>query len=188
MAGSSTASKRPHHSRFGAGTSAPAPARAGARRPVRRLATLLLGASTLLLGACSGGSTDKVVEGFVLPEGNLDAGRQVFVQHNCLQCHIVDDPAMPAYTGEREYEIRLGGEVLRVQDYGDLLTSVVLPDHRLSQARQLKRDAGGEVENSPMPNVTGDLTVAELIDLVSYLHSRYSESQSAYRGYSYVRD
>jgi hypothetical protein len=95
---------------------------------------------------------------------------------------------MPAYTGERDYEIRLGGEVLRVQDYGDLLTSVVIPDHRLSQARQVKRDAGGEVERSPMPNVTGDLTVAELIDLVSYLHSRYSESQSAYRGYSYVRD
>lgn len=186
MAASSTASNLAHHSDFGAHT--PAPTHAHARRPLRRLATLLLGASTLLLGACSGDSTDNVVEGFVLPEGNLDAGRQVFVQHNCLQCHIVDDPAMPAYTGAREYEIRLGGEVLRVQNYGDLLTSVVLPDHRLSQAHQVKRDVGGEVESSPMPNVTGDLTVAELIDLVSYLHSRYSESQSAYRGYSYVRD
>lgn len=138
------------------------------------------------LGGCAD-SAPPMVEGFVLPEGDIAAGRQVFVRHDCQQCHLVDDPALPAYAGEREYEIRLGGEVLRVQNYGDLLTSVVLPDHRLSQAKQLKDAEGNRPENSPMPNLTGNLTVAELIDLVSYLHAQYSESQSAYKGYSYVR-
>lgn len=155
------------------------------RRPGQ--AALLAGLMVAgMLGGCAD-SSPKTVQGFVLPEGDLAAGRQVFVTHNCQQCHLVNDPALPAYTGERDYEIRLGGEVLRVQDYGDLLTSVVLPDHRLSQARQIKDEDGNRPETSPMPNLTGALTVAELIDLVSYLHAQYSESQSAYKGYSYVR-
>jgi len=141
-----------------------------------------------LVGAAGCTSPDQdSVRGFVLPDGDIDKGRAVFVDNGCLRCHVMDDPALPAYDGERDFEIRLGGEVIRVQDYGDLLTSVVLPDHRMSQKRRVTDAEGKPLESTPMPDFTQEITVAELIDLVSYLHSRYSETVPEYRGYSYVR-
>lgn len=129
----------------------------------------------------------ETVSGFVLPDGDIDLGRQLFVDYDCQRCHIMDDPALAAYEGERDFEIRLGGEVIRVQNYGDLLTSVVIPDHRLSQKRKVVDATGKPLESTPMPDFTQKITVAELIDLVAYLHSRYSETVPEYRGYRYVR-
>lgn len=124
------------------------------------------------------------VKGFVLPEGNVDNGKSAFVVLGCHQCHNVSGVEMPAFAGERPFEITLGGEVLRVKSYGDLLTAVVHPNHDISRANAaaLKKQ-GASGEESPMPDTTGEMTVAQLIDVVAFLHSTYERTSREYTGY-----
>jgi len=64
--------------------------------------------------------------------------------------------------------------VYRVKTYGDLVTSISNPDHIISPQYlgPLNEDEPGTL-NSPMPDLTQSMTVAELIDLVTFLNSRY---------------
>jgi len=73
---------------------------------------------------------------------------------------------------EREMNIALGGEVHRVSTYGELVTSVINPSHKL--ARGYGDDSTVGDGESKMKNYNDVLTVSELIDLVAYLQSKYS--------------
>jgi hypothetical protein len=81
--------------------------------------------------------------------------------------------------------VEIGGEVYRVRDYGELLTAIVNPDHIISPKyiAMLER-AEREAVISPMPYYGEEMTVAELIDLVEFLHAQYTRLQPQfYRGY-----
>ena len=73
----------------------------------------------------------------------------------------------------------------RVKNYGELMTSVVNPDHVISPKYvAMLEKADREVVISPMPYFGEEMTVAELIDLVEFLHAQYSRLQPQYyRGY-----
>jgi hypothetical protein len=116
----------------------------------------------------------KSGRGLALPEGDISQGQAAFVKLECNQCHTVKDVDLPAYVGETTVMLELGGEVLTVKTYGDLVTSIINQDHVISPEyiSQLQ-DASGPVNESPMPDLTKEMTVSELIDLVAFLHSRY---------------
>jgi hypothetical protein len=68
----------------------------------------------------------------------------------------------------------LGGEVLKVKTYGDLVTSIINPSHVISEEYLDKLpEIPGTLPESPMPDFTREMTVAEMVDLVAFLHSRY---------------
>lgn len=138
-----------------------------------------------LLGLSACGENGKPVRGFVLPEGDIAQGEQVFVDFNCHGCHTIPDMEFPEVDFMPPFILEIGGEVYRVKNYGELLTAVVNPDHIISpkyiaMLEKAKRDT----VISPMPYYGEEMTIAELIDLVEFLHAQYTRLQPQYyRGY-----
>lgn len=144
-------------------------------------------ATAVLLPALiiSCGDSRKPVKGFVLPEGDVARGEQVFIAYNCQDCHTIRGEQVAQANFEAPFILDLGGKVYRVRDYGELMTSVVNPDHIISAKylNKLKQE-GRETGISPMPEFSQQMTVAELRDLVEYLHAQYSKMEPQYyRGY-----
>jgi hypothetical protein len=128
---------------------------------MRRLA-VFISLSCLMLGACE--QQDK---GFNLPAGNAAQGKANFVLLQCNECHSVSDVA---YVG-KSINVKLGGLTTQVKTYGDLVTSIINPSHKLSRGDDLTtRTADG---TSAMRNYNDFLTVQELIDLVAFLQDEY---------------
>lgn len=150
----------------------------------RRL-TLAALAAFIMVQLCACSNENAPVRGFVLPEGDPERGQQVFEKFNCHACHTISGIEFPEMEFEAPFVLDIGGEVYRVQNYGELLTSVVNPDHIISPKYEgMMRRAGREPSGSPMPYRGGEMTVEELIDLVHFLHVQYTLLQPRYyRGY-----
>lgn len=134
----------------------------------------------LVLGTSCRGS--KSGRGFHLPDGDVEQGRVAFVQLGCNECHSVKgvDLAKPAIPGPVHLE--LGGDVLRVKTYGQLVTSIVNPAHVASKQHLEKLSAAGP---SAMPDYTNKMTVRQMVDIVAFLHSTYTKVYPTYLDYSY---
>jgi hypothetical protein len=146
---------------------------------------LVILASVALLALAACGEEGRPVKGFVLPAGDIAQGEQVFVDFNCHGCHSIPEMKFPGVEFTPPFILELGGKVYRVKNYGELLTAVVNPDHIISQkyVAMLER-AGREAVVSPMPYYGEEMTVAELIDLVEFLHGQYTKLQPQYyRGF-----
>ncbi|MDH3923414.1 MAG: hypothetical protein OET41_02315 [Xanthomonadales bacterium] len=145
--------------------------------------TALIAIILYALLACT--ENGKPVRGFVLPEGDLAQGEQVFIDFNCQSCHTIPDVDFPEADFKAPFILEIGGEVYRVKNYGELLTAVVNPDHIISPKYvNLLKQAKRDVIISPMPYYGEEMTVAELIDLVEFLHAQYTRLQPQYyRGY-----
>jgi mono/diheme cytochrome c family protein len=123
---------------------------------------------TTLFAGCEG---KKSGSGMVLPDGDIDAGRETFVRLDCVKCHSVVGEPLVAQTPGGDVHVQLGGEVIHIQTYGQLVTAIVNPKHVVSARYQGKLvDADGK---SLMPVFNETMTVEELINLVAFLQSRY---------------
>jgi len=109
-------------------------------------------------------------KGFTLPDGDSETGKTAFVELNCHHCHTVAATDLPVLD-DREMNVRLGGEVSRIGTYGELVTSIINPSHRLAKGHA-EADVADEGE-SLMKNYNDVLTVQQLIDLTAFLQSRY---------------
>ena len=115
----------------------------------------------------------KSAIGFHLPDGDVEKGKAAFVALKCYSCHTVAGvETLPAAVTKHK-PVAIGGEVARIKTYGELVTSVIDPSHRLSA--QAKKDWEVDGKLSPMPNFNRDMTVEQMIDLVAFLQSRYSQ-------------
>ncbi|WP_162883834.1 c-type cytochrome [Chromatocurvus halotolerans] len=142
------------------------------RVPGARYGLVLLFISTL--AACS--DDRPPVKGFVLPEGDIEQGKAAFLSLGCPQCHTVADSDIEQ-PENAEFQVRLGGRLIQVEHYGDLLTSIVNPSHRVAPQLRRQDDSGNDegAVVSPMPDFTGTMTVTQLIDVVEFLHSKYTQ-------------
>ena len=112
---------------------------------------------------------------FPVQEGDIDAGRQAFIDHRCHQCHSVAGVRMPPLAGASPPILELGGETSLAKSYAELLTSVINPNHVISERyrEQLLLEATIPLESPmPMPHIER-MSVRQLIDLVAFLDSRY---------------
>lgn len=121
------------------------------------------------LPACAPAPTSG--KGFTLPEGNVEAGQTVFVDLKCHACHTVKDLELPEIDSEFNPKVDLGGKVVRISTYGELVTSIINPSHKLS--RRYSEEAVAENGESKMKNYNDAMTVKQLTDLVAFLQSRY---------------
>jgi len=110
-------------------------------------------------------------EGFTLPAGDAERGRAAFVAFRCFDCHDVHNVEMPLRAKSDMAIVKLGGEVTRVKRYGDLVTGIINPSHRLAEGYTPgeKADDG----KSPMKVYNDVMTVAQLIDIVTFLQQHY---------------
>ena len=111
--------------------------------------------------------------GFRLPDGDPDQGKLVFIEKQCSSCHLI--VGMDELRGDAGHEmaVSIGGMTTKIDTYGQLVTSVINPSHRIARAyRDEKYSDDGE---SMMRNYNNELTVSELIDLVAFLQAQYEE-------------
>ncbi len=69
----------------------------------------------------------------------------------------------------------LGGELIFAKTYGNIVTSIINPNHIISGAYldQLPADQRKRINTSPM-YMNPNMKVTELIDVVAFLNSRYA--------------
>jgi L-cysteine S-thiosulfotransferase len=131
----------------------------------------LAGSALALLVALGCAQDTKSGRGFHLPPGNADAGRAAFVQLQCHTCHPVDGVELPAPTAQPGILVTLGGEVSRLRTYGELVTAIIHPTRNISD--KFHADPKRPIFISPMKEVNGQMTVAQLVDIVTFLETRY---------------
>jgi hypothetical protein len=122
------------------------------------------------------GCASSMLFGFPVDQGDIAAGRQAFIDHRCHQCHSIADERLPPLAGADRPIFELGGPTTLARSYADLTTSIINPDHAISERyvdQELTRNAQLPLESPmPMPNID-TMTVRQLIDIVAFLDSRY---------------
>ncbi|MCA9263852.1 MAG: c-type cytochrome [Planctomycetales bacterium] len=110
--------------------------------------------------------------GFTLPKGDAEAGKLVYLDMHCNACHSIAGIEQAAASGDQpEVSVSLGGEVVRIETYGELVTSIINPSHRLPA--RYPRDTVAVDGTSKMENYNDVMTVQQLIDVVAFLQSNY---------------
>ncbi len=144
------------------------------------LAVLTL-SSCLALAACSQGPESP--RGFSLPKGDAEAGKALFFDLGCNDCHSTADIEQ-IDPDNADIAFKLGGNRAVVTTYAELVTSIINPSHRLSNRfPEAKAALGAE---SRMRNYNEVMTVQQMVDLVTYLQPLYGiapVSPTDYRPY-----
>lgn len=135
-----------------------------------------------LLQGCVGSESSF---GFRLPDGNKEEGRRAFESLQCNACHDVRGVETPAEIAA-ESRVTLGRDVSRVKTYGELVTAIINPSHKLAPGYR-KEDVSANGESlMAYANLNRVLTVQELIDIVAYLQPLYEVTPPQYDPYTFV--
>jgi len=132
------------------------------------LALLLV--SLVALSACDRDARMST-KGFRLPDGDAQAGREAFLYMQCHQCHSIEGEQLPTIPGQQPPYVELGGKVTQVKTYGELITAIINPSHKL--AFGYAKDVVSEDGESRMHVYNQHMTVQELIDIVMFLQPHY---------------
>jgi mono/diheme cytochrome c family protein len=127
----------------------------------------------LVIAAFCGCDHDTMMSerGFRLPDGDATAGRETFLQLQCHQCHTIKGETLPLIPDLEPPYVELGGPVTRVKTYGELVTAIINPSHRLATGYAEALVAEGD--ESKMHVYNPHMTVQQLIDIVMYLQPYY---------------
>lgn len=133
-------------------------------------AQTLLMASMIALVGCD---RDAMMssQGFRLPDGDAQAGREAFLYMQCNQCHTIKGMELPLIPGEDPPYVELGGKVTKIKTYGELLTAIIYPSHDL--ADDYAAEVVSEDGESNMYVYNEHMTVKELVDIVMFLQPQY---------------
>jgi L-cysteine S-thiosulfotransferase len=145
--------------------------------------TLLVVLFAFALSGCAPGPESGA--GFRLPAGNTEHGLQAFTDLQCNACHVVEGLELP-YRGTMAANVTLGGEVTRVRTYGELVTSIINPSHRIAPgypAEEVTVDGESLMASAALNEV---MTVQQLIDLVAFLEARYRVTPPTYDPYGHI--
>ena len=135
-----------------------------------KLLISLLLATVFALGGCD---RDPMSErGFRLPDGDPTAGREAFLYMQCNQCHTIEGLELPAVPNAEPPYVELGGPVTRIKTYGELVTAIINPSHKLADGYAADV-VSVDGETSKMYVYNGYMTVQELIDIVMFLQPHY---------------
>ncbi len=113
--------------------------------------------------------------GFRLPNGDAAAGQQAFVDLRCNSCHEVSGVAVEYLEGVAH--VRLGGQTTHVRTYGELVTSIINPSHKIAPPQ---RDGGATHRGESLMTyayLNDVMTVQQLVDLVAFLQPTYEVVQ-----------
>jgi len=129
----------------------------------------IIGLGLLALAGCE---ADRMSEkGFSLPAGDAVRGKDAFLYMHCHECHMIAGEVLPRIELADPPFVELGGTVTRVKTYGELVTAIINPSHKLAKGYPL--DVVSNDGQSKMPVYNGFMTVQELIDIVTFLQPHY---------------
>ncbi len=132
----------------------------------------------MFLTAC-GSKEKKMAKGFVLPKGDIAKGMVAFTELKCHSCHTVSGEVFPKLVEKSDVQLQLGGEVRKLKSYGELVTSIINPQHIVSK-EYLNTFAKDQREGilSPMSSMNDQMTVEQMVNLVEFLNSRYMKYET----------
>lgn len=133
---------------------------------MNHLPKLTIVVPVLAFSGCSERATTQDI--IHLPEGDAEIGKTEFVSLGCNNCHVVLNADLPE--GDGPLRVALGSSG-RLDSYGDLVTSIVNPSHKLS--RRYVPDDPAVDDESPMPDYNDVMTVRQLTNLVAFLQQHY---------------
>ena len=108
---------------------------------------------------------------FTLPKGDAERGQEAFVKFRCFDCHLVHGVNLPPGEEPGQVMVQLGGQVDRLREYGDLVTAIINPSHRLAKGYSDNMVANDG--KSRMTVYNDVMTVTQLIDIVTFLQLHY---------------
>ena len=147
---------------------------------MRRISKNLMALCALaMLSACDAASPGR--DDIHLPEGDAARGEAYFTSLGCVNCHSVVGSEPSAAAGDGSINVLLGSRYGRRMSYGQLVTAVVNPSHKLS-GRYRAEDVSEEGE-SLMTTYNDSMTVSQLTDLVAFLQAHYDTARRP--GYRY---
>ncbi len=134
-----------------------------------QLASLIL----LTLTSCATHPDYATEFRFPIEWGNITEGQAAFVDLECHQCHTVKGVDLVPFEGESPVILELGGTIVYAKTYADLVTSIINPNHVVSDEDMdmLRRDTRRGA--TTIMSFQEQMTVTQLIDLVIFLNSRY---------------
>ena len=154
---------------------------------MRNLLVCLVALCALIfLSACD---KDERKQGDIyLPEGDAAKGAMHFVSLGCVGCHTVIDAELPEPAAAGPVNVILGSRTSANISYGQLVTAIVNPSHRLTP--RYREDEVSRDGESLMVSYNDVLTVTQLTDLVAFLQSSYKAERVGYKYpvYSYPTD
>lgn len=148
-----------------------------------RSAAAAMAAATLALAGCTGDARSG--HGFRLPDGDPEAGRRAFVQLRCHVCHTAPGIDV-SFEGTAAADVPLGGPVTRVQTYGELVTAIINPSHRIVLRVPQVPARSGEPSPMELARLNEHVTVQQLVDLVAFLQGTYQVVAPNYNPYAYT--
>ena len=134
---------------------------------------MLLAVAVACLSACDTGPTGSA--GFTLPEGDVERGKAQYIALQCNACH--ENQAVPQLVSEiyagssAPISVVLGGKAARIKTYGELVTSIINPSHRI--AHRMSEGVSDDSGESLMIDYNSVMTVSQLINLVAFVQSSY---------------
>ena len=112
----------------------------------------------------------------VLPEGDAANGQVAFTELGCIECHTVAGVDFQPFEHEDPFPLQLGGAVVWVKNYGELITAVTNPQHALApSAIGIVSEEQWKRRESPMPSFNDRMTVEQMVDLVTFLQPKYEK-------------
>jgi sulfur-oxidizing protein SoxX len=142
---------------------------------------LLLVLLTLGLFACESGPESP--KGFSLPEGDIAKGEATFLKYQCLACHTLEGVEDESLIKVFEQPVRLGGRSSIVKTYGQLVTSIINPSHKLAPRAINLESVVTEDGSSKMQVFNDVMTVTELVNIVAFLQPKYKVKPMQYTLY-----
>jgi hypothetical protein len=130
---------------------------------------LMLCSLAALLAACT--PAPESARGFRLPDGDPAFGKQAFLDLQCHACHTLPGEELPSISIAAPVTVMLGGPVSQVKTYGQLVTSIINPSHKLIKI--YPEDEVSSDGKSFMPTMIDFMTVRQLVDLVAFLQDKY---------------
>lgn len=150
------------------------------------LAAMLLGPAIPLAVSSCKSQEARMAKGFRLPEGNTERGQAAFLQMKCHQCHTVAEVVLPNPDSPSPIMLELGGVVRKAKTYGELVTAIIQSPHIVSTEYLAKLGEGKEPgASAPMPSFNDTMTVAQMIDIVTFLHEHYQKAPPPGVNYPY---
>ena len=108
-------------------------------------------------------------KGFALPQGDIENGKIAFVELLCNHCHSAGEIEFIGVP--EEINLPLGGPVRNIKTYGELVTSIINPSHKVAPGfKDMIDTTTGE---SKMWKYNEVMDVQQLVDIVTFLQDEY---------------
>ena len=120
----------------------------------------------------------SATKGFRFRGGDAGQGKEAFARLNCIQCHTVSGVEVPKPEGKRRFDLKLAEESRFVKRYEDIVLAITNPRHVVSERyRAILTDAEARGEIEPfMADLTNDMSVRQLMDMVAFLDEVYAKA------------